>query len=235
MDNKLIYVVDDEINICSIIKSFLLKEGFNVEIFTDGSEMLSAFEQKPADMLITDIMMPELDGYSLCQELRQNSSLPIIFVSARDTSPDKIAGLSLGADDYITKPFSPMELVVRVKSMFRRIEFDKAVPNNQKNCIKVADLLIDLEKRTVYCNKKELKLSLKEIELLTYLTLNKHRSVSRDELLNKIWGFESEAETRATDDMIKRLRKKLHSEGSSLKIETVWGFGFKISDEANEE
>lgn len=231
MNNKLIYVVDDETNICNIIKSFLIKEGFEVETFTDGTVMLEAFQHKPADMLITDIMMPELDGYSICQAIRQNSLVPIIFVSARDTSPDKIAGLSLGADDYITKPFSPMELVMRVKSMFRRIEFDKGNQTNQNNCIKVADISIDLDKKAVFYNKKELKLSMKEVELLTYLALNKHRPVSRDELLNKVWGFESEAETRATDDMIKRLRKKLHTEGSSLKIETVWGFGFKLSDE----
>jgi len=231
MDNKLIYVVDDETNICNIIKSFLVKEGFEVETFTDGTKMLEAFNHRPADMLITDIMMPELDGYSICQAVRQNSLVPIIFVSARDTSPDKIAGLSLGADDYITKPFSPMELVMRVKSMFRRIGFDKGTPNSQNNCIKIADVSIDIEKKAVFCNKKELKLSMKEVELLTYLAVNKQRPISRDELLNKIWGFESEAETRATDDMIKRLRKKLHTEGSSLKIETVWGFGFKLSDE----
>lgn len=231
MTDKLIYVVDDELNICNIMKSFLIKEGFDVETFSNGAEMLEAFHKHPADMLITDIMMPELDGYSLCQSIREKSMVPIIFVSARDTSPDKIAGLSLGADDYITKPFSPMELVMRVKSMFRRIEFDKGQSNLQNNCIKIADIVIDLDKKAVLLHKKELKLSMKEIELLTYLALNKHRPISRDELLNKIWGFESEAETRATDDMIKRLRKKLHTEGSSLKIETVWGFGFKLSDE----
>ncbi|MDF2614339.1 MAG: response regulator transcription factor [Clostridia bacterium] len=231
MNKKLIYVVDDEMNICNIIKSFLIKEGFEVEAFTDGTVMLEAFNKKPADMLITDIMMPELDGYSICQAVRQTSLVPIIFVSARDTSPDKIAGLSLGADDYITKPFSPMELVMRVKSMFRRIEFDKGKQSSQSNLIKISDICIDLNKKAVFYNNKELKLSMKEVELLTYLSLNKHRPISRDELLNKVWGFESEAETRATDDMIKRLRKKLHTEGSSLKIETVWGFGFKISDE----
>lgn len=231
MHNQLIYVVDDEINICNIVKSFLLKEGFEVQNFTHGRKMLETFYERPADMLIIDIMMPELDGYSICQTIRQTSSVPIIFVSARDTSPDKIAGLSLGADDYITKPFSPMELVVRVKSIFRRIAFDKEEKKHPLNVLKILDLCIDLDKRAIFYGKKELKLSMKEIEFLTYLAMNKHRPISRDELLNKIWGFESEAETRATDDMVKRIRKKLHTEGSRLKIETVWGYGFKLSDE----
>ncbi|WP_069998302.1 response regulator transcription factor [Cellulosilyticum sp. I15G10I2] len=231
MNGKLIYVVDDEINICNIVKSFLLKEGFEVKSFTHGQKMLEAFYGRPADMLIIDIMMPELDGYSICQTVRQTSSVPIIFVSARDTSPDKIAGLSLGADDYITKPFSPMELVMRVRSIFRRIAFDIGEQIRPNNRIKILDICIDLDKKAVFYHTKELKLSMKEIEFLTYLALNKHRPVSRDELLNKVWGFESEAETRATDDMVKRIRKKLHTEGSRLKIETVWGFGFKLSDE----
>lgn len=231
MNNQLIYVLDDEVNICTIIQSFLIKEGFEVKSFTQGQKMLEAFYGRPADMLIIDIMMPELDGYSICQTIRQNSSVPIIFVSARDTSPDKIAGLSLGADDYITKPFSPMELVMRVRSIFRRIAFDKGEEKRLSNSINILDLCIDLDKKAVFYQNKELKLSMKEIEFLTYLAINKHRPISRDELLNKIWGFESEAETRATDDMVKRIRKKLHTEGSRLKIETVWGFGFKLSDE----
>lgn len=231
INTQLIYVVDDEANICNIIKSFLLKESFEVETFLDGRKMLERFARKQPDMLIIDIMMPYLDGYSICQTVRQTSLVPIIFVSARDTSPDKIAGLSLGADDYITKPFSPMELVTRVKSMFRRIQFDKGEQMNPNSILQISDIKLDLEKKTIVCNGKELRFSMREIEFLTYLALHKHRPISRDELLNKIWGFESEAETRATDDMVKRIRKKLHSEGSRLKIETVWGFGFKLSDE----
>jgi len=114
MEKKLVYIADDEINICNIMKSFLIKEGYEVETFYDGRSILEAFQIRPADMLIIDIMMPEIDGYSLCSFIRQKSSVPIIIVSAKDTEPDKIAGLTLGSDDYLTKPFSPMELIASV-------------------------------------------------------------------------------------------------------------------------
>ena len=121
MNKKLIYMADDEINICNIIKSFLLREGFDIEIFTDGRSLLNAFQEKQADMLILDIVLPELDGYQLCSLIRLTSNVPIIFISAKDTEPDKIAGLNLGGDDYLTKPFSPLELIARINSIFRRI------------------------------------------------------------------------------------------------------------------
>lgn len=117
MEKKLIYIADDEINICNIIKSFLAKEGYEVEAFTDGRSLFEAFNARPADMLVIDIMMPEMDGYSICSLIRQKSSVPIIIVSAKDTESDKITGLTLGSDDYLTKPLSPMELIARVKSM----------------------------------------------------------------------------------------------------------------------
>lgn len=229
MIKKLIYIADDEVNICNIIKSFLIKEGFDVETFNDGRSILDAFNIKQPDMLVIDIMMPEIDGYSLCSLIRQKSSVPIIIVSAKDTEPDKIAGLTLGSDDYLTKPFSPMELIARIKSIFRRIEMDKSntdVSNNQT--LKVCDILIDINTRQAEFNGKDVGLTGMEFSLLYYLATNKNRAVSRGELLDKVWGFESDVETRATDDMIKRIRKKLSDAGSSLKIETVWGFGFKI-------
>lgn len=232
MDKKLIYIADDEVNICNIIKSFLVKEGYEVETFNNGRAILEAFDKRPADMLIIDIMMPEMDGYSLCSQIRQKSSVPIIIVSAKDTEPDKIAGLTLGSDDYLTKPFSPMELVARIKSIFRRIELDKANQENSKNgIIKVADITINQNTKQALKDGKDLGLTGMEFSLLSYLANNKDRAVSRNELLDKVWGFENEVETRATDDMIKRIRKKLSDAKSSLKIETVWGFGFKIKEE----
>lgn len=229
MSPKLIYIADDEINICNIIKSFLVKEGFEVEIFGDGRSLLEAFNTRPADMLIIDIMMPEMDGYSICSLIRQKSSVPIIIVSAKDSEPDKIAGLTLGSDDYLTKPFSPMELNARVKSIFRRIELDKTnIMDNQ--IIKICDIVINTNTKQAEFRQKDLGLTIMEFSLLYYLAINKHRAVSRNELLDKIWGFENQVETRATDDMIKRIRKKLSNAGSALKIKTVWGFGFKIND-----
>jgi len=229
MNKKLIYIADDEINICNIIKSFLVKAGFEVEIFNDGCSILEAFKERRADMLIIDIMMPEIDGYSLCSQIRGISSVPIIIVSAKDRSQDKIEGLALGSDDYLTKPFSPLELIARVNSIFRRIELDK-IPIERKQITKIFDILINLDIKQAEVNDKVIGLTGMELSLLYYLADNKNRAVSRSELLDKIWGFENEVETRATDDMIKRIRKKLIEAGSVLKIDTVWGFGFTIKD-----
>ncbi len=228
MTKDLIYIADDEINICNIIKSFLLKEGYEVEIFTNGRAILEAFHQRPAAMLIIDIMMPEIDGYSLCAAIRKISDVPIIILSAKDSEPDKIAGLTLGSDDYLTKPFSPMELMARIQSIFRRTKAGKE-PTKVHPGITIGDLTIFPNTKHAEFQKKDLNLTITEFNLLSYLITNKERAVSREELLDKIWGFASEVETRATDDMIKRIRKKITQAGSTLKIETVWGFGFKIT------
>lgn len=228
-NRKLIYIADDEINILNIIKSFLLKEGYDVDAFQDGNLLLEAFKTKPADLLVLDIMMPELDGFSLCSSIRRLSPVPIIIVSAKDTEYDKITGLNLGSDDYLTKPFSPMELIARIKSIFRRIDFDK-VPPDQVQQIRIADLVIKPATMQAEIAGKNIGLTGMEFALLKYLAENKNRAVDRSELLYKIWGFENGVETRATDDMIKRIRKKLSDNGSILRIETVWGFGFKIED-----
>lgn len=227
MRKTLIYIADDEVNICNIIKSFLVKEGYEVETFHDGQSIIEAFERRTADMLIIDIMMPMVDGYSVCAAIRRQSSVPIIIVSAKDTEPDKIAGLTLGSDDYMTKPFSPMELVARVKSIFRRIELDRS-SGNRTSTIQVADVVLDPVTKQAWLGNLEIPLTSMEFSLLLYLINNKDRPVSRGELLDKIWGFENEVETRATDDVVKRLRKKLGDLGTLLKIETVWGFGFKL-------
>lgn len=232
-ENKTIYIADDEINICSIIKSFLIKEGYEVESFNDGRTLLEAFASKPADMLIVDIMMPHVDGYSICSEIRRTSSVPIIFVSARDTETDKIAGLALGGDDYLTKPFSPMELIARVKSIFRRIGMDKEDGREKgyaSRGLDIADVAADPGSKRAICKGKDIGLTVMEFNLLHYLMENRNRAVGRSELLNRIWGFENAVETRATDDMIKRIRRKLSDSGSRLEIKTVWGFGFMIKD-----
>lgn len=291
-DGRLIYIADDEVNISSIIKSFLMKEGYEVECFGDGRSILEAFQSRPADMLVIDVMMPEMDGFSLCAAVRAQSSVPIIIVSARDTEFDRIAGLNLGSDDYLTKPFSPMELIARIKSIFRRMELDRRVsgvdnpgghsveggagnglgdgggietggrgrkgPGNGAyridgpdgsngadgskggpgvsesqnhrtgRSIRLADVTINPDAKEAQCNGKSLGLTGMEFSLLLFLVENKNRAISRSELLDKIWGFENDVETRATDDMVKRIRRKLAHCNSRLAIETVWGFGFKV-------
>lgn len=236
-DRKLIYVADDEINICNIIKSFLVREGFEVETFNDGSSVMEAFGKRQADLLVIDVMMPGLDGFSLCSAIRSQSRIPIIIVSARDTESDKIKGLTLGSDDYLTKPFSPMELVTRIKSILRRIDLDRSgnkPAHALAEAIRIYDITIKPDIRQAEFNGKSLGLTGMEFSLLLYLAENRNRPVSRSELLDKVWGFENEVETRATDDMIKRIRKKLSDRGSILKINTVWGYGFEIAGKASE-
>ncbi|MDT8717791.1 response regulator transcription factor [Clostridium sp. 19966] len=227
MNSKLIYIADDEINICNIIKSFLEKEGFEVRIFNDGLSLFQAFNEKEADALVLDIVMPEIDGFELCSLIRSKSSVPIIIVSAKDTEMDKITGLGLGGDDYLTKPFSPLELIARINSIFRRIELDSSSIQSS-NILKISDITINIDTKEAVVNDVSLNLSSMELSLLIYLSKNKNRAVSREELLGKIWGFENKVETRATDDMIKRMRKKLSSSGSKVEIHTIWGFGFRL-------
>jgi two-component system, OmpR family, response regulator len=227
MAGKLIYIADDEKNIRELIKSFLEKEGFEVRAFADGLTLLKAFEEQPADMLILDVMMPGMDGYTLCSTIRARSRSPIVFVSAKDGETDRIAGLMLGSDDYMAKPFSPVELVLRVKALFRRL--DQGAEMSTMETLEYGDIMMQLEGKKAECKSADLNLTVMEMEFLAYMIKNRTRAVSRDELLNRVWGFESEADTRATDDMVKRVRKKLAAAESCVSIETVWGFGFKLA------
>lgn len=232
MDKKLIYIADDDEKICSIIKTFLTSEGFSVETFGDGQSILEAFLGQPCDMLVIDVVMPNIDGFSLCSQIRAVSSVPIIIISAKDSELDKIAGLTLGSDDYLTKPFSPLELIARIKSTFRRIALEKN--STAYTALAIGDIRIFPDTKQADCNGQKIPLTQMEFNLLLYLVRNRNKAISREELLSKIWGFASEPETRATDDMIKRIRKKLVEAGSQLQIETVWGFGFKIMDRIKE-
>lgn len=224
---KSIYICDDEKNIRELIKSFLDREGYEVRAFADGMALLKAFEEKPADMLILDVMMPGMDGYTLCSTIRGRSAAPIMFVSAKDGETDRIAGLMLGSDDYMVKPFSPVELVLRVKALLRRIE--RAAESPPPDTLEFGDITVQPEGKKAECRGADLGLTVMETDFLAYMVKNSARAVSRDELLSRVWGFESEADTRATDDMVKRMRKKLIVAGSDVSIETVWGFGFKLA------
>lgn len=230
MAKKLIYIADDEVKIQELIKMFLVKEGYEVLTFSDGEALLKAFKHRESAMLILDIMMPKLDGLALCSEIRKNSTVPIIIISAKDSDSDKISGLMLGSDDYMTKPFSPVELVLRVNGIFRRIGASNKLKKLDENIITILDITIYVDGKYALCNGENLKLTPMEFNLLLYLSNNNNKGVSRDELLNKLWGFNSEVDTRATDDMVKRIRRKLSLCGALLKIETLWGFGFMISD-----
>ena len=225
--SKLIYAADDELNIRQLIQSFLEEEGYEVETFETGDALLEKFKQKPSDLVILNVMMPGTDGLSICNTIRKFSSVPILILTARDTTADYVTGITLGCDDYFTKPFSPVMLTMRVKAMFRRVELDKAIPYDEK--LEYGDIEIMPKQKVAKCKGADLKLTITELNVLQYLMEKNGNAVSRDELLEKIWGYTSEVETRVTDDNIKRIRKKMNQQGSNVEIVTVWGYGFKLA------
>lgn len=226
---KSIYIADDEQNIRDLIYLFLANEAFEVTAFSNGDDLLAAFLTKPADMVILDIMMPGTDGLSICTQIRKQSNALIIIVSARDSETDRIAGITLGSDDYLTKPFSPMELVARVKALFRRIELDTG--STSQTVFSFGNLSIDSLSRESQINGRTFEMTPTELALMVYMIQNSSRALSREELLKNVWKFDFEVDTRATDDVVKRLRKKLVSAGCNVKVESVWGYGFKLTVE----
>ncbi len=221
-----IYIADDEKDIRDLLCSFLTEEGFSVLAFEDGEALYQAFLEREPDLVILDIMMPGRDGLSLCGAIRKKSSIPILLLTARDTDADYITGFTLGCDDYFTKPFSPVKLALRVKAMLRRVEMGQK--KEEAAHWEFGDLLLRPRQKQACCRGEELRLTNTEFALLAYLMEHQDRAISREELLSAVWGYDNFVETRATDDIIKRLRKKLLSAGSSAGIETVWGFGFRL-------
>lgn len=227
--SKLIYIADDENNIRKLVKTFLENDGHIVKDFENGDLLLKEFNEKECDLVILDVMMPGSDGFEICTSIRKKSTVPIIMLTARDSDIDYITGITLGSDDYFTKPFSPMALVMRVKAIFRRIDFEKIQNNKSKQTVlEFGDITINTDTKTVSNLNEIIDLTPNEYNLLTYLFENKERAVSREELLNKVWGYDSEIETRAADDTVKRLRKKIFD--TNILIETVWGFGFRLKE-----
>lgn len=222
--SKLIYIADDDKNIRDLIAGFLKNDGFETEVFEDGDALLKAFSARPADMLILDIMMPGTDGLALCTKIRAENNVPIIIVSARDSEVDRITGITIGSDDYLVKPFSPVELVARVHAIFRRMQIGKE--QIKDNIIKFGDISVNQNERTAAAKGEKLELTPTEYLLMVYLIQNSGRAVPREELLKNVWQFETDVDTRATDDVIKRLRKKLKD--STVRITSVWGYGFKL-------
>lgn len=223
---KHIFVVDDEKNIRELVKRYLEKEDYKVTLLENGLNLLHKTKELSPDLIVLDIMMPGIDGIELCKEIRKTSEIPIIFISARDEEFDRILGLEIGGDDYLSKPFSPRELVVRVKNIFRRLE------KNEKNSsiITIKDLNLDTARRFVKKDDEELKLTTKEYELIEFLFQNKNMPFTREQLIEKIWGYDYLGDLRVIDDLVKRIRKKLKKIDSELEISTVWGYGYKISE-----
>lgn len=228
-----IYIADDDTNIREGIKVFLESEGYKVSTFDNGDLLLAQFISVPCDLVILDIMMLGSDGFSICREIRKISTVPIIMLTARDSELDYATGLNLGSDDYFTKPFSAISLVMRVKAIFRRIEYEKKNPYSENifRVLSFGNIEIDEKTKTVTINGAGVSLTPNEYNLLHYLIRHHDRAVSRDELLEQIWGFHTEIQTRASDDTVLRLRKKLAP--GNVVVDSIWGFGFllRVRDE----
>lgn len=230
--SKLIYIADDEENARDLASAFLEREGYSVNAFPTGDELLAACEESLPDMVILDIMMPGSDGLSVCSALRQRSKeLPIIITSVRDSSYDRVAGLSLGCNDYIIKPYLPLELTIRVRSLLARSKEPQAeaAAEEGSSALQFGPLTLYPNRRSAILNNEPFSLSPTEFDFLIFLIKKNGAAVSREELLQNLWQVNWEANTRATDDLVKRLRRKFREAKSPIRIETVWGYGFRIA------
>lgn len=226
-----IYIADDEKNIRDLIKSFLESDGYEVSAFETGDELKAVFDEKPADLVILDIMMPGTDGLTLCRKLREKSSVPIIILTAKDSEYDYVQGITIGSDDYLTKPFRPTALLMRVRSLLRRMDMNEKGDRSSKMSdedISIGDLTFSGRRNEILCGGRPVKLTRTELKMLSYMMKNPEKAYSRDELLNAIWGYDTKVETRITDETLRRIRKQLSACESNVSVRTMWGFGYRI-------
>ena len=225
-----ILIVDDDNNIAELISLYLTKECYDTKIVNDGEEALTAFEQYNPNMILLDLMLPGIDGYQVCREVRTKSNVPIIMLSAKGEIFDKVLGLELGADDYIMKPFDSKELVARVKAVLRRYQPIKSAspaPATTTKCVEYPDLTINLSNYSVIYNGAQVDMPPKELELLYFLASSPNQVFTREQLLDNIWGYEYIGDTRTVDVHVKRLREKI-KDHDAWQIATVWGIGYKF-------
>lgn len=221
---KKILIIEDESNISDFIKMELEYEGYEAEISEDGKEGLIKALREDYDLIVLDLMLPGISGLEVCRRLKKEKDIPVIMLSAKDSVMDKVAGLQIGADDYIAKPFAIEELIARIQVIFRRAEKIKS------NIIKFKDLSIQLESRTVMKNEEKINLTNKEYELLILLLNNKGKVVTRDNILNEVWGYDYDAGTNVVDVYVSYLRNKLDEKNKEAYIETVRAVGYIISE-----
>lgn len=226
-----IYIADDERNIRDLIKSFLESDGYEVSAFETGDELKAAFDEKPADLVILDIMMPGTDGLTVCKQLREESGVPIIILTAKDSEYDYVHGITIGSDDYLTKPFRPTALLMRVRSLLRRMDMNEKSDHTSKASEEdtgIGDLTFSSSRNEILCSGKPIKLTRTELKMLSYMMKNPDKAYSREELLEAIWGFDTKVETRVTDETLRRIRKQLSACESNVSVKTMWGFGYRI-------
>lgn len=225
MDGKIakVLIVDDDNNICEVIKMYLENSGYEVQVSNDGKEAQEAFLEYKPELVLLDIMLPHIDGVDVLKWIRKDSETPVIMLTAKGETFDKVLALELGADDYIVKPFEPKELLARVKAVLRRCNSE----DENKEVLKLEDLIIDSNSYNVIYKGEEVKMPPKEFELLHYLASNKNRVFTREQLLCEVWGYDYPGDSRTVDVHVKRLREKLQG-GYNWNIETVWGVGYKF-------
>ena len=224
MASKKILVIEDDYNIYDLISIYLKKEGYDVLGAQDGEKGLSIFREEAPDLVILDIMLPKMDGWDLCREIKKISDIPIIMLTAKGETFDKVLGLKLGADDYMVKPFDPKELIARIDAVLRR--YHKGGQSAKQ--VVLPNLTVDLEGYTVRIQNEILELPPKEMELLYFLVKNQNKVFTREQLIENIWGYDFEGELRTIDVHIKRLREKLRPLEDQYKIKTLWGVGYKF-------
>lgn len=219
-----VLVIDDDMNICELVRLYLEKDGYEVKTVYNGKSGIDAFGDFTPNIVILDIMLPGIDGWQVCRELRKVSNIPIIMLTAKGETFDKVLGLELGADDYMVKPFEPKELVARVKAVLRR--YERRDYDVQE--IVYPNLVINHTNYVVKLNGKDLELPPKELELLYFLASNPNKVFTREQLLEKVWGFDFYGDSRTVDVHVKRLREKIDIPGQSWQLKTVWGVGYKF-------
>ncbi len=228
-----ILIVDDDENIAELISLYLIKECFDTFIVNDGEEALTQFKQYKPNLILLDLMLPGIDGYEVCREIRKTSNVPIIMLSAKGEVFDKVLGLELGADDYINKPFDSKELVARVKAVLRRFHEPTSttpaeIPKQSGQFVEYEDLIVNISNYSVLYKGKTVEMPPKELELFYFLASHPNQVFTREQLLDHIWGYEYMGDTRTVDVHIKRLREKI-KDHSSWKLGTVWGIGYKFA------
>ena len=226
MTDTKILIIDDDSNICELLKMYFENEGYDVKTASDGVEGLSYFKMFEPDMVLLDIMLPKKDGWQVCREIREISAKPIIMVTAKGEVFDKVLGLELGADDFVVKPFDMKELSARVKAVLRR--YQAHTNPNDNEVIKFENIEISLQKYELKLRGKSVNIPPKELELLYFLASNYNRVFTRDQLLDKVWGFDYLGDSRTVDVHVKRLREKLEGVSDKWILKTVWGVGYKF-------
>ena len=231
-EKQRILIVDDDANIAELIALYLTKECFDTKMVGDGEAALADFQEYNPDLILLDLMLPGIDGYEVCRDIRKTSQVPIIMLSAKGEVFDRVLGLELGADDYIIKPFDPKELVARTKAVLRRFRTASAQLEtsdaSQDKVVKYPDLIINLSNYSVTYYDKIVEMPPKELELLYFLASNPNQVFNREQLLDHIWGYEYVVDTRTVDVHIKRLREKI-KDHEAWSISTVWGIGYKFN------